>query len=399
MNIQYFQGEDIVIQKRRGDDVIQVTDDKLNEKYATGEIRIVTEQARYPLASIPSMVDSPDYIMNPDFQRRHRWSIEQKSRLMESFIMNVPIPPIFLYEVEYSTYEVMDGLQRLSAISDFYNNKFSLQGLEYWIELEGKTYNELPSLVKKGIDRRYLSSIILLKETAKNPEDAKQLKQIVFERINSGGTRLEFQESRNALYDGEFSKLCKRLSRDVYFCKIFGIPEVTEEEQRCGEPSEELQKNYMYSTMKDVEAVTRFFAMRYVDSYDMVLKSFLDLFTEQANLLNEQVRNEYEHLFRATIKLAYDIHGIEAFGRWREDKIRGWEFQSSPVMFLYDPIMYVLSQLLEQGESLIEHREEIKAAQSELFRNNEILQNGRKQSKADIKDRINLFGSFYQKFL
>lgn len=92
----------------------------INEKYNDGEIRIVTEQARYPLDTISEkIVHNPKYQLNPEFQRRHRWSVEKQSLLIESLIINVPIPPIFLYEFEFSQYEVMDGLQRLTAISSF----------------------------------------------------------------------------------------------------------------------------------------------------------------------------------------------------------------------------------------------------------------------------------------
>jgi hypothetical protein len=74
-----------------------VLDDRINTKYVKGEVRIVTEQARYPLNTVAAMVDSKDYDLNPEFQRRHRWDNQKKSRLIESFIMNVPIPPVFLY--------------------------------------------------------------------------------------------------------------------------------------------------------------------------------------------------------------------------------------------------------------------------------------------------------------
>ena len=162
-----------------------ISDEKINEKYLKGEIRIITEQARYPLDTISTMLSSGKYELNPEYQRRKRWGIIQQSKLIESFIINVPIPPIFLYEVEYAKYEVMDGLQRLTAIDDFYNCKFSLEGLEEWKELNGKTYDKLPLKIREGIDRRYLSSIVLLNETAKHKEDAEFLKQIVFGRLNS----------------------------------------------------------------------------------------------------------------------------------------------------------------------------------------------------------------------
>ena len=161
-----FQNEEINFTQIE-EPVESLSDEEINEKYSKGLIRIVTEQARYPLNTIVAMIDSEDYELNPEFQRRYRWDKKKKSRLIESFIMNVPIPPIFLYEYKYSHYEVMDGLQRLTTIYEFYRDKLVLEDLEEWPELIGRKYSELPEQIKRGIDRRYLSSIILLQEPQK----------------------------------------------------------------------------------------------------------------------------------------------------------------------------------------------------------------------------------------
>ena len=209
----------------RGVDGVFLSDNDINSKYVKGEVRIVTEQARYPINSIANIVEDSSYTISPEYQRRHRWDEVRKSKLIESLIMNVPVPPIFLYEFDYSKYEVMDGLQRVTAIHEFYRNKFMLTGLDEWPELNGRTYDVLPAKVREGIDRRYLSSVILLKETAHTEEDALRLKQLVFERINSGGVQLSPQESRNALFDGPMNQLCIRLSKNPALCRLWGIPE------------------------------------------------------------------------------------------------------------------------------------------------------------------------------
>ena len=238
------------------------SDAEINDKYVKGEVRIVTEQARYPISSIAAIVEDSSYKMSPEYQRRHRWDKERKSKLIESLIMNVPIPPIFLYEYDYSKYEVMDGLQRLTAIKEFYRNEFPLVKLSVWPELNGRTYKRLPSKVREGIDRRYLSSVILLKETAHSDEDALQLKQLVFERINSGGVRLSPQESRNALFDGKLNQLCIDLSRNESLCRLWGIPEACAMEVEEGIPSQTRVNNDDFRKMTDVELVLRFFAYR-----------------------------------------------------------------------------------------------------------------------------------------
>jgi len=255
-------GEELALSGNAEQSTDSSSDEAINQKYIKGDVRIVTEQARYPLSSVQSMVESDDYELNPEFQRRHRWDNTKKSKLIESFIMNVPIPPIFLYEDRFSHYEVMDGLQRMTAIYEFYIDRFSLEGLEEWPELNGRHYSSLPEQIKRGIDRRYLSSVILLQETAKNETEATRLKQLVFERINSGGIKLEPQEARNAIFNGPLNKLCIRLARTPTLCLMWGIPAPDEDELEHEKLCDELLSNDSFRKMDDVELVLRFFAYR-----------------------------------------------------------------------------------------------------------------------------------------
>lgn len=394
MEIKKFENENIEIFKTEEINNHIVSDEEINEKYISGEVRIVTEQARYPLDTICTMLNSGKYQLRPDFQRRRRWERPKQSRLIESFIMNIPIPPIFLYEYEFSKYEVMDGLQRLTAIKEFYDDKFPLEGLEYWKELNGKKYSELPQEIKSGIDRRYLSSLILLKETANSKTKADEMKQLVFERINSGGVKLEYQESRNALYSGNFNDLVITLSRNEYFCKIFDIP-ISEEE------TEELANNTMYKTMADVEMVVRFFAMRYLDEYEgITLKVFFDKFTDSANKLSQSVLDDYQHVFEQTIKLVFDIYGEQAFCLYKQ--ISGkeqWYLTRNPKKTIYDPVMTVLSQKLDYADSFLKNKDQVMAATIELMKNQPELFNGRKGTKSDVAKRIDAFDAMFNKFI
>lgn len=394
MEIKKFENENIEIFKTEEINNHIVSDEEINEKYISGEVRIVTEQARYPLDTICTMLNSGKYQLRPDFQRRRRWERPKQSRLIESFIMNIPIPPIFLYEYEFSKYEVMDGLQRLTAIKEFYDDKFPLEGLEYWKELNGKKYSELPQEIKSGIDRRYLSSLILLKETANSKTKADEMKQLVFERINSGGVKLEYQESRNALYSGNFNDLVITLSRNEYFCRIFDIP-ISEEE------TEELANNTMYKTMADVEMVVRFFAMRYLDEYEgITLKVFFDKFTDSANKLSQSVLDDYQHVFEQTIKLVFDIYGEQAFCLYKQ--ISGkeqWYLTRNPKKTIYDPVMTVLSQKLDYADSFLKNKDQVMAATIELMKNQPELFNGRKGTKSDIAKRIDAFDAMFNKFI
>ncbi|GEN45400.1 DUF262 domain-containing protein [Alkalibacillus haloalkaliphilus] len=373
-------------------------EEKVNEKYTKGEVRIVTEQGRFQLTTVPSIVESEDYILDPEFQRRHRWSTEKKSRLIESFIMNVPIPPIFLYEIDFSEYEVMDGLQRLTAIYEFYKDGFELNGLEEWKELNGCKYSELPTQVKRGIDRRYLSSMILLKETAKSEKESQRLKQLVFERINSGGERLEPQETRNALYNGPLNSVCMELSRNEHFCKMWNLPEVTQGELD-GNPPKELINNPSYKKMQDVELVLRFFAFRHIEKWEKItLTEFLDRFLQQGNLFPAEVLNEYKTLFTETCELVYSIFEEDAFCLYRERKNK-WILYNRPTKVIYDPMMYVLSDFIDRKDMLVSQKEKINEDIKEFYKEYYDIFGGRNTGQSDVKNRIEKMQDFFTSYL
>jgi hypothetical protein len=398
--VDLLPGEMITLPALSGPPVGPADKDSINAKYMKGEVRIITEQARYPLPTVVSMyTDSKGYVLNPDFQRRHRWDKLKQSRLIESFIMNVPIPPIFLYEVEFSRYEVMDGLQRMTAIHDFYADKFALQGLEEWRELNGLKYSQLPDQVQRGIDRRYLSSIILLQETAKSPTEAQRLKQLVFERINSGGVTLEAQETRNAIYDGPLNRLCIRLARNPYLCRMWDIPEPNLIESSGGEFSDELLQNETFRKMDDVELVLRFFAHRQRLLHDQsALKQYLDDFLRQGNLFDAALLAQYEELFERTVKLVYDVLGEDAFHMYRSRK-SGWNWFDRPTKANYEPIMFAFSKLLDSAAELTAKAAEIRAALPAFYQEHYEIFEGRKVNRSDIKARNEAFLKLLQSFL
>lgn len=371
-----------------------------NEKYKKGEVRIVTEQARYPLNTIVSLVESDNYILNPEFQRRHRWNNARKSRLIESFIMNVPIPPIFLYEVDYSVYEVMDGLQRLTAISQFYQDKYSLESLVEWQELNGLTYSKLPEQIRKGIDRRYISSIILLQETAKSENEANRLKQVVFERINSGGEKLKPQEIRNALYPGKLNSLTIKLARNSYFCKLWDIPEQSTEEKETGQPKQNVIDDKYFKDMSDAELVLRFFAYRQLDKWQgNTLENFLDEYLKEGNAnFDETVLNGLTKIFEDTIQFAYELFDEKAFWLHR-NRENNWFHYERPTKILYDPLMQVLTRFLDKKNILLFKKNDILQGLKDLHKQEYDIFKGRDTNKTKVQERIKILTSYLQSFI
>ena len=320
MNIQLYEFEKDFLKKKDNSELM-LSDKEINEKYELGEARIITEQGAIKLPLVPGVFEGDKYNRKPIYQRRITWDIKKRSRLIESFIMNIPVPPIFMYEIEFGKYEVMDGLQRISAIIDFYNDVYALDGLTEWPELNGKKYSELPQKVKEGIDRRQISMVSLLKESAKTTSQEQKMKRMVFERLNTGGVKLEEQEIRNALYDGEFNTMCKKLAETNEFRTLWGIPQNVKTESITNELEEldaidsldvtdELASNNLYMRMYDVELVLRFFAMRHIDEYSGQLCEFLDTCLISGNKIinSDSAKKElFEKLFRDTICKAKKI--------------------------------------------------------------------------------------------
>jgi uncharacterized protein YukE len=374
-------------------------DEAINDRYTSGEVRIVTEQARYPLTAIPGMVDGSDYDLNPEFQRRHRWDAIRKSRLIESFIMNVPIPPIFLYEARYSFYEVMDGLQRLTAIRDFYRDEFVLEGLQEWQDLNGRRYSQLPQEVRRGVDRRYLSSVILLHETAKTEEEAQRLKQLVFERINSGGERLTPQESRNAVFPGPLNTLCINLSSNADLRHLWHIPH-PDPTEGLSEESRRLIGASLFKTMGDVELVLRFFAYRQQlqKQERRTLRDYLDAYLRLGNRMNEEDLAALSSIFERTISTVRDVFGGHAFYMFKQYQDK-WRYTGTPTLTVYDPLMWAVSQNLAHADQLRARAATARTSLDAMYQKEANSFSGRTAEHKDIRKRNGLFLTLIEEIL
>ncbi len=288
---------------------VVLSDEELSQKYSDTQIRIVRSSLDFTLHTLASSIKDKSYIdISPGYQRRARWDRRKKSLLIESFLMNVPVPSLFLFEKDYNQYEIMDGRQRLEAISEFLDNKYALNGMEFWPELQGKRFLELPGTIQRGLLRRTVNAVVLLAETSRG-DDAFDIRLILFRRLNTGGVRLNPQELRNALYPGAFNKALHDLSRDDTFTSIWRIPKRTANDEE--EPSNELQKNVLYKSMMDCELVLRFFAIRDVfdgktkGSLRQILDTTMQRYCSQSEEKIIVLRND----FLSTMKRIVDALG------------------------------------------------------------------------------------------
>lgn len=315
------------------------------EKYARSQLRVVRETKDYQLDYLHHALRPGQETIDtsPQYQRRIRWPRKKRSLLIESFLLNIPVPPVFLFEHDYNEYEVIDGRQRLDSIRAFVTNELALSGLEYWHELNGKRFSDLPQVLRKGLLRRSLSAVVLLAESASLGDNELDVRRVLFDRLNTGGEKLNPQELRNALYPGRFNSLLIRLARSHPFTEIWNIPPYVKGEET--EPPEKLTKNTLFKTMADAELVLRYFAVRDAVQNDKKgsLRTIMDRYMRASSTAAELDISEYENEFINLLKRLFALFDGEPF------RLPNSARPSRP---LYDALMIALSRNSEQD---VEH--------------------------------------------
>ncbi|MDR1860602.1 MAG: DUF262 domain-containing protein [Bacteroidales bacterium] len=166
--------------------------------YDPDKIRVRTD--KIPITLIAQMIDNNEIDLNPDFQRLMVWDQTQKSRLIESILLRIPLPMFYFAEDREGKLSVVDGLQRIRAIKDFMDNKFALKNLQYLQDsCGGRVYQTHGS--KTGIDSKFYRwfNLTTLSANIIDPTSPYKIKYDIFRRINTGGRPLNNQEIRNCL--------------------------------------------------------------------------------------------------------------------------------------------------------------------------------------------------------
>ncbi len=349
---------------------------------------VVQERNDFLLPQIVDFVKRDQWInTRPEYQRRLVWDVKKKSRLIESLFMNVPVPPIFLYEHDLNRYEVMDGQQRLNTIIDFYENKFPLRGLEYWTALNGYSYANMPERVQRGLDRRRITATVLLADRS-SPDEMAELRKQVFDRLNTGGKQLVPQELRNCLYSGQFNDLIVALAGDSLFNDMWGIPRY-KDNVREGNITDKLSKNTLFKRMTDVEIVLRYFAFSAKKSKIRgAVKKILDeTMIENVDTDINKLKSQ-EDAFLRDLNIAFDIFGVEAFRIPEGKDGLGPHSQS-----YYDSIMVSLSRTVDHHPKFRKSAKKLKVAIRGLVTKDEesrALFVGRANTAKAVVDRLDL---------
>lgn len=308
------------------------------------ERTVKTQTVEYDLDTLAKRIDRKTIKLDPDYQRRHRWPVETSSRLIESLILNIPIPVVYIsqdvdVDVEVSTetsrYTVIDGQQRLTAIHDYLRNKFALQGLETLTELNGTFYNQLPSFLIRRLEERTIRCL-RIDSTADS-----QVKFDIFERLNTGSVKLEAQELRNATARGPFNELIKSLAQNAEFRSNIQVSDSKPE------------ANVKVQKMEDVELVLRFFALR-GKRYRSLRKGFKEFLTAsqtEFNLLPPDTLALWSQEFEVLMTFIFERGNPSPFAKWRiEDTNR--KRMSNFNAAVYDAVAVAIDEVFTSAELL-----------------------------------------------
>lgn len=304
-----------------------IEQEKLISEIESKKTEFRSENYPMSIGELVNLYKSGEILINPDFQRYFRWTNTQKSRLIESILLGIPIPSIFVFQREDGIWELVDGLQRISTLLQFMSklpevediptkDRLILEGTKYLPSLEGMVWEklkegdiELPNQLKLFIKRAKLNFSIILSDSGANT------KFDVFQRLNTGGTYASGQEVRNSIMimiNKPTYTWFKKLSINANFLNSISITDRLIDEQY---PMELVLRHialthYNYSPKKELSD--------YFD--DIIQEILLDDTFEYEN---------FETQFNNTFALVDEILGKDAFKRFADGRFKGKFLESA----------------------------------------------------------------------
>lgn len=325
--------------------------DELNEVLPT-TYSITSYGADYPVDGLVKRMNQGDIVvplfrLQPEpgqstvgFQREYVWTKPQADRFIESLLLGLPVPGIFLVKESNGKHLVLDGQQRLRTLESFYAGLF--QGKEYKLEHVQEKWRDKTYKTLHADDRRRLDDSIIHATVVRQDEPTEDQSSIylIFERLNSGGTFLQPQEIRVALYHGPFAGLLGKLNDNAKWRTLYGKRS---------------------PRLKDLELILRFFSLYfYAGKYERPMKDFLNRNMASNRSLDKHGTDELTTLFERTVAAIHDAIGPRAF-----------RLKNAINAAVLDSVMVGVASRLAQGP--ITSSEGLSTAYTELLANTEYL--------------------------
>lgn len=300
------------------DDIIE---DDVNLDIEAGQRKIIWQAKDFSIREFLTMKNDGELLLQPNYQRNFVATDLIASKLIESILLDVPIPVVYLAEEQDGSYSVIDGQQRLTSFLSFLEGKFpdnrpfKLSGLKVLPEINRRLFIDLDLELQKKIRSTTIHSIIIKKES--NPD----IKFEIFERLNTGSTKLNEDEIRNTVYRGKYIDLLAELSENQGFHVLVR--------------KDNFKKRMIYRGM-----ILRFFALSEKSylNYKSSMKQFSNKELRDNKDLSASKEKEYRNRFEHCLDLVKVVFGEMAFRRYMpgENGDVGKWGESQINMALYD---------------------------------------------------------------
>jgi hypothetical protein len=256
--------------------------------FPPAERRLITQPLDLSVQTLSEQWDNK-LLLLPEIQREYVWDNGKASRLIESLILNIPIPVLYFSETKDAKYEIIDGHQRVRSIVRYLTNEFMLSGVAVLREYKGLRFHQLPEREQRFLRMRTLRTILISVESHPN------MKFEIYERLNTGAILLNAQELRNSVYRGTFNDLLHELSRSGIFRRMIGT-------------------KLPRKRMVDEELILRFFSLHSgLGTYRTPLKRSLNNYMDSVRNVNRDEVADLRRTFERATKMVDSLFGSTAF--------------------------------------------------------------------------------------
>lgn len=325
-------------------DVIQHIREEDNDFYSDDDLFKISSWGAD--LSFRELIDryNDDELVKPELQRKYVWDKTEASRFVDSILLGLPVPSIFLAKTNDERMLIIDGYQRIMTIYDFVRGIFSGDGKVFKLSRSekinptwrGKAFSELGDAEQRKIKNTTIHAIIFVQQ---HPEGDNTSLYQVFERINTSGRTLLPQEIRNCVYQGPFNTLLLDLNKNDTWRQLFG-----------SEPED--------ARMRDVEYILRYFALgsnlyQQETKERISLKKFLNQYMGTKRHINDEGADNLRERFERTIGFLIANIGPQAFHNISTKNPERLVPKFSPTIF--DSVMVATDRLLNQGKDIAVH--------------------------------------------
>lgn len=320
-------------------DVVIIVDDEEPKRMVLDSSKIAIVPKTLSVEAIVTRLRNGEINLDTEFQRKKSlWNPIVKSQLIESLMIQLPIPPMYFDGRDANEWQIIDGLQRLCTLKEFLIDKeWKLSGLEYLPDYNGCSMEDLPRIYQRRIEEGQISFYLIL------PDTPVEVKYSLFKRINTPGLKLEPQEIRHALFQGRATTLVKVLAENELFRKATG-------------------NSVSVDRMQDREMVLRYLALHYLgaDSYkEETIDNYLNNAMAFINKQDDSFIKECTDTYFSALECIYNIFGKNSFRRISKAKPNDLKPINTA---LFESWMDAIADRTDEEKKLLEERKQLLVA-------------------------------------